>query len=155
MLCTGLFSLQVFCSDWNPMGKGGVCVCVDTPFPSPPLIYLLHVGDCVCYASLAFSSSLWRAFPSKLQVFTKGEKLEQQKGWMVREENGRQSFPPVLPPSPAMCHSPEWLSLVGTVGSCHLNTENEENTGKVYGTRGRKLLWREHEEIPLVGDGEE
>lgn len=109
MLCTGLFSLQVFCSDWNPMGKGGVCVCVDTPFPSPPLIYLLHVGDCVCYASLAFSSSLWRAFPSKLQVFTKGEKLEQQKGWMVREENGRQSFPPVLPPSPAMCHSPEWL----------------------------------------------
>lgn len=153
MLCTGCFPYDSFPLSGTPWGRGVcvrvcVCVCVLAPFPSPPLIYLLHVRGCVCYYySLPFSSSLWRAFPRMLHLFTRGEKLEQQKGWMDKEQNGRQSFPPILPPSPAICHSPEWLWLAHTVGSCHLNTENEENMGKVYSTRARKLLWREDETI--------
>lgn len=40
-------------------GRGVWCVCVLAPFPSPPLLYLLHVRGCVCcYSSLDFSSSL-------------------------------------------------------------------------------------------------
>lgn len=110
MLCTGLLSLQLFSSEWNPMGKGGVCVCGGTfsfltsnlPASCQRLFLLLFFSGFFFLPLKGFTKEAARV-PQRGETGT-------AKGWMDKEENWKAELSAYFTPFPSYV-SFSWVTL--------------------------------------------